>query len=76
MCMFLGHETRMGIMRELERIFKKRKRQARKQKNYEQGAQKGQWGREQTRQSRMAYFYENAMMESPALYVNLKIILK
>lgn len=75
MCVFLGHETRMGIMRELEGIFK-RKRQARKQKNYEQGAQKGQWGREQTRQSRTAYFYENAMMESPTLCVNLKIILK
>lgn len=66
----------MGIMRELEGIFKKRKRQARKQRNYEKGAQKGQWGREQMWQSRMAYFYENAMMESYILYVNLKIILK
>ena len=48
-------------MRELEGIFKKRKRQARKQRNFEQGAQKGQWGREQMWQSRTAYFYENAM---------------
>lgn len=61
---------------ELEGTFKKKERQARKQRNNEQGAQKGRWEREQIRQSRMPYFCENGVMESTTLHVNLNIILK